>query len=204
MNRKTIGIVDYGVGNHTSVLRTFQILGQRCRVTNDLEILAAADILVLPGVGAFPSAMAALHQFGLVDFLCELARQGKPIIGLCLGMQLLVDESLEHGTTAGLGLIPGTVRHLSSMDWHIGWNSLEMVRPDPIMSPSDGEPFYFNHSYVLDVPDAYQAAVSRVKKSCFTAAVRRGNVVGLQFHPEKSQTAGKELLARLVEGLGHA
>ena len=204
MKRKTVGIVDYGVGNHTSVLRTFQALGHRCRVTNDREILAAADVLVLPGVGAFPAAMAALHQHGLAGYLCDLARQGKPFIGLCLGMQLLADESQEHGTTAGLGLIPGTVRPLSGMDWHIGWNSLEIIQQDVLLSPSDGQSFYFNHSYVFDAPDSYRAGVSRVQGNNFTVAVRRGNVIGLQFHPEKSQVAGKQLLSDLVKGLGHA
>jgi glutamine amidotransferase len=204
MTRRTIAIVDYGVGNHTSVLRTFQALGYCCRVTNDRETLASANVLVLPGVGAFPPAMSALHQQGLAGYLCELARQGKPFIGLCLGMQLLADESLEHGTTAGLGLIPGTVRPLPSMDWHIGWNSLETLELDPLMAPSDGESFYFNHSYVFDVPASYRAALSRVQDVSFTVAVRRGNVVGLQFHPEKSQAAGKQLLSRMVEGLSHA
>jgi glutamine amidotransferase len=204
VNRKTVGIVDYGVGNHTSVLRTFQALGHRCRVTNDRAILAAADLLVLPGVGAFPAAMSALHEHALAGYLCELARHGKPFIGLCLGMQLLAEESLEHGTTAGLGLIPGTVRLLPGMERHIGWNSLEIVQSNALMDPSDGESFYFNHSYVFDVPAAYQAAVSRVHESSFTVAVHRGNVIGLQFHPEKSQAAGKLLLSRLVQGLGHA
>ncbi len=204
MNRKTVAVVDYGVGNHTSVLRTFQALGHRCRVTSDREILASADVLVLPGVGAFPAAMSALHRDGLASYLCELARQGKPLVGLCLGMQLLADASLEHGTTTGLGLIPGTVRSLPSMDWHIGWNSLETVQHDPLIVPSDGESFYFNHSLVFDVPAAYQAAICRARESSFTAAVRSGNVAGLQFHPEKSQASGKQLLSRLVEGLGHA
>lgn len=204
MKRKTIGIVDYGVGNHNSVLRTFQGLGYRCRITNDRDILAAADVLVLPGVGAFPAAMSALHQQGLAGYLCELAREGKPFIGLCLGMQLLADESLEHGVTAGLGLIPGTVRLLPSMNWHIGWNSLETIQLDPLIASSDGESFYFNHSHVFEAPTVYQVAISRVQGSSFAVAVRRGNVVGLQFHPEKSQAAGKELLARLVEGLSFA
>lgn len=204
MNRKTVAIVDYGVGNHTSVLRTFQALGHRCRVSSDREILAASDVLVLPGAAAFPAAMSALHQHNLVGYLQDLVRQGKPLIGLCLGMQLLADDSLEYGTTAGLGLIPGRVRPLSGMDWHIGWNSLETVQHDPLMSPSDGESFYFNHSLVFDVPAAYQAAICRARESSFNVAVRRGNVVGLQFHPEKSQAAGKQLLSRLVEGLGHA
>ncbi len=204
MSRKTICIVDYGLGNQASVLRTFQTLGYICRVTNDREILGAADVLVLPGVGAFPAAMSALHEHGLASYLCVLARQGKPFIGLCLGMQMLADESLEHGTTEGLGLIPGTVRPLRGMDWHIGWNSLEAVQSDPLMAPSHGESFYFNHSLVFDVPAAYQAAHCRARESTFTVAVRRDNVVGLQFHPEKSQAAGKQLLYRIVEGLGHA
>jgi imidazole glycerol phosphate synthase glutamine amidotransferase subunit len=167
-------------------------------------MLATADVLVLPGVGAFPAAMAALHQHGLAGYLCDLARQGKPFIGLCLGMQLLADESQEHGTTAGLGLIPGTVRPLSGMDWHIGWNSLEIIQQDALLSPSDGQSFYFNHSYVFDAPEPYRAGVSRVQGNNFTVAVRRGNVIGLQFHPEKSQVAGKQLLSDLVKGLGHA
>ena len=204
MNRKTVGIVDYGVGNHASVLRTFQALGYRCRVTNDRESLSATDVLVLPGVGAFPAAMSALHQHGLAGYLCDLARRGKPLIGLCLGMQLLADESLEHVTTAGLGLIPGTVHSLPGMDWHIGWNSLETVQPDPLLAPSNGGCFYFNHSYVFDVRATYQAAISRARGSSFTVAVRSGNIVGLQFHPEKSQLAGKQLLSRLVEGLNSA
>ena len=204
MKRKTIGIVDYGVGNHLSVLRAFQSLGHRCRVSSDREILESADVLVLPGVGAFPTAMAALHQHKLVDFLGYLAQQGMPIIGLCLGMQLLADKSLEHGTTSGLGLIPGTVRPLQGLKWHIGWNSLESVKQDELLTPSDGESFYFNHSYVFDVQADCQAAVSHERDSSFTVAVRRGNVVGLQFHPEKSQAAGRLLLSRLVEGLDHA
>ncbi len=204
MSVKTVGIVDYGVGNHASVLRTFQALGYRCRVTNDREVLAAADVLVLPGVGAFPAAMSALHHYGMATYLRELARQGKPFIGLCLGMQLLADESLEHGVTAGLGLIPGTVRPMTGLDWHIGWNSLEIVQSDPLMTHSDGESFYFNHSHFFAGPAVYQAAIARAHETNFTVAVRRGNVVGLQFHPEKSQAAGKLLLSRLVEGLVHA
>ena len=204
MIRKTVGIVDYGVGNHASVLRTFQALGHRCTVTNDRETLAASDILVLPGVGAFPAAMSALHQQGLKSFLCELARQGKPFVGLCLGMQLLADKSLEHGTTAGLGLIPGTVRPLHGMGLHIGWNSVESVQSDSLINPIHGESFYFNHSLVFDVPTAYRVAISRAHGSDFTVAVRRGNVLGLQFHPEKSQAAGKLLLSRIVESLSHA
>lgn len=204
MNRKTVCVVDYGVGNHTSVFRTFQSLGHCCRLTNDRNVLASADVLILPGVGAFPPAMSALREHGLDEYLCELVSKGKPLIGLCLGMQLLADESLEHGHTAGLGLIPGTVRPLKGMDWHIGWNSLGVVQQDSLMTPSDGESFYFNHSHVFEVPPRFQVAVSSMQGATFTVGVRCANVVGLQFHPEKSQEAGRQLLRRLVEGLGHA
>ncbi len=204
MISRTIGIVDYGVGNHASVLRTFQSLNYRCRLSRDPNVLTNCDVLVLPGVGAFPAAMSALNALGLVEFLRVRARGGMAIIGLCLGMQLLADESFEHGVTAGLGLIPGSVRPLPRIGWHIGWNSLEIVQPDALMGPSDSQAFYFNHSLFFDAPVAYQSAISRAGESNFTVAVRRGNVVGLQFHPEKSQAEGKQLLSRLVEGLSNA
>lgn len=203
MKRKTIGIVDYGVGNHTSVLRAFQSLGYRCRTSSDPELLAASDVIVLPGVGAFPAAMAALHARNLVGFMHDRARFGQPMIGLCLGMQLLADESLEHGTTAGLGLIPGQIGPLDGAQWHIGWNTIEVTKGDKLLLPSDGESVYFNHSYVFTVPSEYQMCVARLNHS-FTVGVRRGNVVGLQFHPEKSQRAGRVMLKNLVEGLTNA
>lgn len=203
MIRKTVGIVDYGVGNHTSVLHTFQELGYRCRISSDSETLATSDVIVLPGVGAYPAAMRALHERELTEPLQNIARQGKPIIGLCLGMQLLADESLEHGITAGLGLIPGVVVPLESAHWHIGWNTIEVVNNDELLQFSDGEAVYFNHSYMFLAPKEYQVAVSRLGQP-FTVAVRRGNVVGLQFHPEKSQAAGRKMLSNMVEGLTRA
>lgn len=203
MSRKTICIVDYGVGNHTSVQRAFQALDYRCRTSSDPESLADSDLIVLPGVGAYPAAMSALHTRGLVEFLREQARGGQPMIGLCLGMQLLADESLEHGTTAGLGLIPGQVVPLESAQWHIGWNTIEVMNADKLLLPSDGESVYFNHSYVFNAPREYQMCVARLDQP-FPVGVRRGNVVGLQFHPEKSQLAGRVMLKNLVEGLTRA
>jgi len=200
VNRKTIGIVDYGVGNHTSVQRAFQALDYRCRTSCDPELLADSDLIVLPGVGAYPAAMSALHTRGLVGFLRERARGGQPMIGLCLGMQLLADESLEHGTTAGLGLIPGQIAPLEPAQWHIGWNTIEVMNADKLMLPSDGESVYFNHSYVFNAPREYQMCVARLNQP-LPVGVRRGNVVGLQFHPEKSQRAGRVMLRNLVEGL---
>jgi imidazole glycerol-phosphate synthase subunit HisH len=198
--RITAGLVDYGAGNIASVSRALTGLGYRCRVTRDMETLAAADVMVLPGVGAFPAAMAALHQHRLVDFIQNQARRGQPMIGICLGMQLLAETSSEHRLTAGLGLIPGQVVPLGEARWHIGWNTIEVLGDEPLLKPSDAKSLYFNHSYVFEAPAEYRVGVSRLE-SPFTVAVRRGNIVGLQFHPEKSQIAGRELLKNVIEGL---
>lgn len=203
MKKFSVAIVDYGVGNHESVRRAFSSLGYRSHISSDPERLSEDDVLVLPGVGAFPVAMAALHSLGLVDFLRESARVGRPIIGLCLGMQLLADESLEHGVTAGLSLIPGRVVPLEGTRWHIGWNSIEVVGDDALLMPSDGEAMYFNHSFAFEAPGEYRACLARLNRPV-VAGVRRGKVVGLQFHPEKSQTAGRIMLRNLVEGLAGA
>lgn len=203
MSCKTIGIVNYGVGNHTSVQRAFQTLGYRCRISYDPKLLANSDIIVLPGVGAYPTAMSALRTRGLVEFLRKWACSGQPIVGLCLGMQLLADESLEHGVTAGLGLIPGQVVPLSSAHGHIGWSTIEVLNTDKLLLPSDGSPVYFNHSYVFNAPREYQTCVAQLNQS-IPAGVRRGNVIGLQFHPEKSQHVGRVMLRNLVEGLTYA
>lgn len=196
----TVGIVDYGVGNHTSVWRALHGLGYRCRVSSDPSVLSQTDLLLLPGVGAFPAAMAALHRHQLVSYLQEQARLGRPIVGICLGMQLLADASSEYGVTAGLGLIPGQVRALTHKRWHIGWNTMEVVNDDSLLKPSDGDSLYFNHSYVFDAPPEYQVSVARLDAP-FTIGVRRGKLLGLQFHPEKSQHAGHRLLRNVVEGL---
>ena len=198
--RLTIGVVDFGAGNLASVARAITTLGHRCRVTRDTETLSAADAIVLPGVGAFPAAMAALHRHGLADFLRRQVRGGQPLVGICLGMQLLAETSSEHRLTTGLGLIPGHVRTMQGARWHIGWNRLEVSGDDPLLAPSDGEALYFNHGYVFDAPAQYVVGVARLDKP-ITAAVRRGRVVGLQFHPEKSQTGGHELLNRVFEGV---
>lgn len=203
MTQKTIGIVDYAVGNHASVFRALQSLNYRCRVSRDQDLLAECDLLVLPGVGAYPAAMSALNAYELVGFLQERAQLGQPIIGLCLGMQLLADVSYEHGVTAGLGLIPGEVVPLTTVPWHIGWNTIEVLSGDDLLAPSDRQSFYFNHSYVFRASEKYQICMSRLDQS-FTVGVRRGKVVGLQFHPEKSQSVGRAMLKSLVEGLTRA
>jgi glutamine amidotransferase len=201
VRQKTIGIIDYGVGNHMSVLHAFRLLGYRCRVSNDQKLLSSCDLLVLPGVGAYPKAIASLHEYKLIDFLKTQGTNGKPIIGLCLGMQLLAEKSYEHGESIGLGLIPGQVVHLKQSQWHIGWNTIEVIKEDELLMSSNRESFYFNHSYIFETSIKYQICTSRINQSTFVAGVRHGKIVGLQFHPEKSQSSGRCLLRNLVEGL---
>jgi imidazole glycerol-phosphate synthase subunit HisH len=200
VSRRTIGIVDYGAGNLSSVQHALHMLGHRCRISGDTEVLDGCNLLLLPGVGAFPRAMENLIASGLDRYVVEAARNDRPLLGICLGMQLLVDASSEYRMTAGLGLIPGNVGPIEGEQWHIGWNRLETVTDDPMFRLSDRESFYFNHSYALDVPPVYQAALARNGRP-LVAAIRRDNVVGLQFHAEKSQSAGRVLLAAIIEGL---
>jgi imidazole glycerol phosphate synthase glutamine amidotransferase subunit len=202
--RITVGVVDYGASNLASVARSLTGLGYRCRSSRDPETLGAADVLVLPGVGAFPAAMEALHKHRLVEFIQSQARRGQPIVGICLGMQLLAHSSSELRYTTGLGLIPGQVQPLQAAKWHIGWNSLEVLDQEPLLRESDGQSVFFNHSYAFHAPAEYCVAVSRVNDAmdeAFTVAVRRQQIVGLQFHPEKSQLAGRALLKNVIEGL---
>lgn len=199
----TIGIVDYGMGNHASVVHSLRDLGFRVKITRNISELDDTDILLLPGVGAFPVAMRNLHERGLVTYLQEQARRQRPLIGICLGMQLLASFSYEHGQTVGLNLIPGEVKAFANHDVHIGWNTLECIREDSLLASSDGQAFYFNHSFYFDGPSEYQVAVAR-HPSSFAAVIRRGNVVGVQFHPEKSQVAGRGLLKKLITGLANA
>ncbi len=199
----TVGIVDYGVGNHASVSHTMRELGYRVRIGDNAETLDNVDVLVLPGVGAFPQAMRAITELGLNIYIKEQVSMQRPLIGICLGMQLLATESFEFGQTAGLDIIPGKVVPLESPCWHIGWNSIETTSGDPILTPCDGDDFYFNHSYAFEAPKEYVAAVSR-HGQVISAVLRRGRVAGVQFHPEKSQLTGKRLIKCLIEGLCHA
>lgn len=196
----TVGVIDYGASNLASVVRSLAGLGYRCRVSADPQTLGATDLLVLPGVGAFPAAMAALHRHGLVEFIQNQARRNQPIMGICLGMQLLAETSSEQRLCAGLGLIPGHVQPLADARWHIGWNNLEVLHHEPLLQPSDAQSLYFNHAYVFNAPREYCVGVSRLTQP-FPVAVRRGRIVGLQFHPEKSQAPGRALLKNVIEGL---
>ncbi len=203
MSHVTVGVVDYGLGNHASVIHSLRDLGFRVRVSAEPGVLDGTDVLVLPGVGAFPPAMQALHQRGLVGYLQQRSREKHPIIGICLGMQLLTSASHEFQYTTGLDLIPGEIVALTGAKWHIGWNTLECVSSDSWLQASDGQAFYFNHSFCYQGPSEYQVGITRHSEP-FASVIRRGNVVGIQFHPEKSQEAGRLLLKNLISELTYA
>lgn len=200
MRQPTIGIVDYGVGNLASVWHALHALQFRCRISSDPATLSACDLLLLPGVGAFPAAMAALHRTDLVVYLQSEARRGRPMVGICLGMQLLAESSTEQRPTPGLGLLPATVRALRAGAWHIGWNEIEPAREDPLFGSEWPQSVYFNHSYLVDAQPQHRVFIARAGEP-ITAVVRKDNIVGIQFHPEKSQSTGRKMLHRVVEGL---
>jgi imidazole glycerol-phosphate synthase subunit HisH len=203
MKHLTVGIVDFEIGNHASIVHCLREIGLRVRVSSDMDVLDKTDLLILPGVGAFPAAMEALHRHGLTSYIQRKAKEQYPIIGICLGMQLLTSSSLEMEATTGLDIIPGKIVPLTGMKWHIGWNTLDCVKQDPIFQPSDGESFYFNHSYRYEGPSEFHVTLSR-HEQIFPTAIRHGSAVGLQFHPEKSQKAGRLLLGNLINGLVNA
>ena len=200
MSRITVGIVDYGVGNHASVRHTLNELGLRCRVSDDPAVLDACNMLLLPGVGAFRPAIEALREHHLDGYVTEQAARGRPLLGICLGMQLLAEASHEDGYTRGLGVVPGEVVSLPAPRWHIGWNVIRTVPTEPLFRASDGEAFYFNHSYVYRGPAQIEVCRTTASEE-FVSGFRHGRIVGVQFHPEKSQAAGRTLLRQLISGL---
>jgi glutamine amidotransferase len=200
LSKISVGVVDYKMGNHASIVYCLHELNFRVRISAEAEVLEKSDVLILPGVGAYPSAMKELYDKGLVEYLQDRARRHRPIIGICLGMQLLAEGSYEHKYTAGLGLIPGEVVPLEGPKWHIGWNTLDCLQDNLAMQASDGKAFYFNHSFVYSGSSEFQVCISCHQKT-FPSVIRRGNVVGLQFHPEKSQSPGRELLRNLITGM---
>ncbi len=201
--RTRIAVVDYGMGNRRSVQKALEHVGADAVISRDHAALRAADGLVVPGVGAFPVAMRNLGELGLSELIREHAAAGRPLLGICLGMQVLFDSSQELGVSAGLGLIGGEVRGLATGGLripHIGWNEVRFTRSSPLFEglPEGGCPFYHVHSLA-----AHPRSESDVLASCeygerFATAVGRGSVLGVQFHPEKSSIHGLRLLANFV------
>jgi glutamine amidotransferase len=192
-----IAIVDYGVGNIRSVERALTAVGAKARLTADPDELASADGIVLPGVGAFAPALASLQERGLGRQIVELARRGTPVLGVCLGYQLLFDESLERGRHEGLGLLPGRVVEVRGSERLpvIGWCRTRQTAESSLLEGvADGAFFYFVHSFTPET-SADRIACTELSPA---AAARRGNVMGTQFHPEKSGADGLRIYANFV------
>ncbi len=202
-----IAIVDYGVGNLFSLKSSLDMIGAKAFVTGDAEEIKKADKIILPGVGAFGDAVKKLRETGLFDVIKGEAAKGKPIMGICLGMQLLFEKSYEYGEHEGLGLIKGEIRPIADVIPkglkvpHIGWNALEFTKESKLFKYiNDGDFVYFVHSYYGAECDSV-IAVSDYGAP-LTAAVEKGNVSGCQFHPEKSGEVGLKILKAFCESEG--
>ena len=198
----TIAIIDYGIGNLRSVEKAFTSQGINAVISSEEEVLRAADRLVLPGVGAFAACMNNLRERGLEGFVIEAARSGKPIIGLCVGLQMMFDEGHEFGIHKGLGLLPGNIVRFAEgvRVPHVGWNQVEIKQDHPIFNNlPDQSFFYFVHSYhvVTDDPSCVLGETEYATR--YPSICGRNNIVGVQFHPEKSQAAGLKLLKNFAE-----
>jgi glutamine amidotransferase len=196
----TIAVVDYGLGNLASVLKAFRHVGASAELTGDPAVLRRAQALVLPGDGAFGAAISEIRARGLEEIVLEAAREGRWVLGICIGMQILLEHGEEHGRHRGLGLLPGTARRLDAglPVPHMGWNRLRWPRPHPLLEGiASGAHFYFVHSYYCDTAAAAVVATTDHGRE-FAAVVARDNVLGVQFHPEKSQDAGLRLIGNFA------
>lgn len=200
-----IAIIDYGVGNLFSLKSSFGAIGYEAVITSDEKEIAKADKIILPGVGAFADAANKLKSSNMADIVLREAENGKPLMGICLGMQLLFEKSYEYGEHEGLGLIKGNVRPIADVIApelkipHIGWNPLIFKKPSPIFKYiNEGDCVYFVHSYYA--ADCEENVIAEAEYSVnLTAAVARDNVYGCQFHPEKSGEVGLKILKAFCE-----
>lgn len=213
MNRSDVVLIDYGVGNLLSVRRGLEHCGASVEVSSDPDVVYNAARVVLPGVGAFADAMAELQRLKLDEVVCTVARSGTPLLGICLGMQLLLDESEEFGLAAGLGLIPGRVVPIPTQRQdgdplkvpHIGWNEIYLPKGRQdwegtlLTNVRPGDAVYFVHSFMASTADpTHRVAECRYGDISVCAAISRDNVHGCQFHPEKSGITGLKILSRFL------
>ena len=200
-----LAIIDYGVGNIFSLYSSFKFIGEDVVLTNDKKVIDSCSHIILPGVGAFADARRKLEESGMAEVVKEQVKTGKPLMGICLGMQMLFDKSLEYGEHAGLGLIGGSVKPIADVipsDLkipHIGWNSLEFTRDSKLFKYiNNGDHVYFVHSFYAADCASDTIAVSEYGAP-LTAAVAKDNVYGCQFHPEKSGEVGLNILKAFCE-----
>jgi glutamine amidotransferase len=199
-----IAVVDYGVGNLRSVSKALERVGGDVRVTSSAREIGDASAVVLPGVGAFAHCMDNLREAGLEDCVRAAASSGKPFLGICVGMQILFEESDEFGRVEGLGILPGRVRRFEPRDHalkvpHMGWNELFVKnRPPHLDGLSDGTRVYFVHSYYVETPDASIVATTTPYDVDFVSSAWKDNIFATQFHPEKSQDTGLAILANFT------
>ncbi len=197
-----IAIVDYGMGNLRSVQKAFERVGHVAHVTRDVAAIDAAAGVVLPGVGAFGACMENLERFGLVEPVRRAVDSGRPFLGICVGLQLLFEESEEYGPVRGLGILKGRCKRFRANDDpeyrvpHMGWNQIELRAPSPLFAGiDDGSFVYFVHSYYAESDDPSVVAAATQYGNEFVASVVRDNLYACQFHPEKSQAIGLKILA---------
>jgi glutamine amidotransferase len=200
----SIAIIDYGVGNLRSLEKAFAASGSEAMVTGDKTLLHDARALVLPGVGAFGACMKALTARGFDELVCQKVAEGMPLLGVCVGMQMLFEESEEFGRTVGLGLMSGVVRRFSGnlVVPQVGWNQVRQQQHHPLLEGiADSSYFYFVHSYFCDPGDPAGVIGRTDYGGEYASVVAQGNLCGVQFHPEKSQAAGLRLLANFASNV---
>ena len=203
-----IAIIDYDMGNLRSVAKAFEKLGASVSVTRDPKVITGASHVVLPGVGAFKDCMGHLEEFALVEPIVRSVESGKPFLGICLGLQILFEESFEDGEHKGLGIIGGSVvrfrdpHHTEGSEFkvpHMGWNTIKRAKGSKLLSGiPDGEYFYFVHSYYVSPKDSSVALTTTDYAIDFVSSIEKDNVMACQFHPEKSQAAGLKLLDNFI------
>lgn len=194
-------VIDYDAGNTTNVLRALKKIGVQAELSSDPTKILVARGFILPGVGAYPAAMAELTKRGLVPVIKEAVAKGAPLLGICLGMQVLTEVGLEHQETKGLGFIPGVCREIKATKNmpvpHMGWNNLTVKHETPLTEELEGQSVYFVHSYFTDVPKEY-IDVTADYGIDVPAMIHKDNVYGAQFHPEKSGDVGLGILKKFI------